>query len=84
MKTDDLAGVYSNPVFERVFEAQQRVYEHLADIFTPLKQIELPRKISPATIRQIREMKRNGVKTKHVSEILGVTEDSVRRYAREK
>ena len=84
VKTDDLAGVYSNPVFERVFEAQQRVYEHLADIFTPLKQIELPRKISPATIRQIREMKRNGVKTKHVSEILGVTEDSVRRYARKK
>src|SRR5262249_3511465 len=56
VKTDVLAGVYSNPVFSRVFEAQRRVYEYLADIFTPPQQVELPRTVSPATIRQIRAM----------------------------
>lgn len=84
VKTDALASVYSNPVFERVFEGQRRVYEYLADIFTPLEEVELPRKISPATIRQIRAMKRNGIKTKKIAEALGVTEDTVRRYARKK
>jgi len=84
VKTDALAGLYSNPVFERVFEAQRRVYEYLADIFTPLEQVELPRKISPATIRQIRAMKKNSIKTKKIAESLGVTEDTVRRYARKR
>ncbi len=84
VKTDALAGLYSNPVFERVFEGQRRVYEYLADIFTPLEQVELPRTISPATIRQIRAMKKNGIKTKKIADVLGVTEDTVRRYARKK
>ena len=84
VKTDALAGLYSNPVFERVFEAQRRVYDYLADIFTPLQEVELPRTISPATIRQIRTMKKNFIKTKKIAEVLGVTEDTVRRYARKK
>lgn len=84
VKTDALAGLYSNPVFERIFQAQRRVYEYLADIFTPLEQVELPRKISPATIRQIRSMKKSGIKTRKVAEVLGVSEDTVRRYARKK
>ncbi len=82
VKTDALAGLYSNPVFPRVFEAQQRVYAYLADIFTPLEEVELPRKISPATIRQIRVMKRSGIKTAKVAEVLGVTVQTVRRYAK--
>ena len=84
VKTDVLAGVYSNPVFERVFQAQRRVYEYLADIFTPLEQVDLPRTISLATIRQIRAMKAGGIKTKKIAEVLGVSEDTVRRYARKK
>jgi len=84
VKSDALAGLYSNPVFERVFEGQRRVYEYLADIFTPLKEVELPRTISHATIRQIRAMKKNFIKTKKIADVLGVTEDTVRRYARKK
>jgi hypothetical protein len=67
-----------------VFDGQRRVYEFLADIFTPLEQVELPRKISPATIRQIRAMKRSGIKTKKIADVLGITEGTVRRYARKK
>jgi hypothetical protein len=84
VKTDALASLYSNPVFERIFVAQQRVYEYLADIFTPLGQVELPRKISPATIRQIRAMKKNCIKTKKIAEVLGVSENTVRRYAQKR
>lgn len=82
VKTDALAGLYSNPVFEKVFRGQQRVYEYLADIFTPLEQVELPRKISPGTISQIKSMKRSGVKTAKIAEALGVTVQTVRRYAK--
>jgi hypothetical protein len=84
VKMDVLAGVYSNPVFERVFQAQRRVYEYLADIFTPLEQVDLPHTISLATIRQIRAMKTGGIKTKKIAEVLGVSEHTVRRYARKK
>lgn len=82
VKTDALSDIYSNRDFVKVFEAQKRVYEYLADIFTPLQEVELPRKISPATIRQIRAMKRNGIKTKSIADALGVTVDTVRRYSR--
>jgi integrase len=82
VKTDALAGLYSNPVFVRIFEAQRRVFDFLADIFTPLEQVELPRKVSPGIIRQIRAMKKNGIKTAKVAEVLGVTVQTVRRYAR--
>lgn len=82
VKTDVLAGVYSNPVFSRVFEAQRRVYDYLADIFTPLEQVELPRKISPAVIRQIRTLKKTGIKTRKIAEVLGLTIQTVRRYFR--
>jgi hypothetical protein len=60
------------------------VYEYLADIFTPLEQVDLPRTISLATVRQIRAMKTGGIKTKKIAEVLGVSEDTVRRYARKK
>jgi integrase len=83
VKTDALAGLYSNPVFPRVFEAQRRVYDYLVDIFTPLEQVELPRKISPATIQQIRAMKKSGIKTAKIAEVLGVNIQTVRRYAKQ-
>jgi integrase len=82
VKTDALAGLYSNPFFPKVFEAQRRVHDYLAEIFTPLNEVELPRKISPATIRQIRSMKKNGIKTAKIAEVLGVTVQTVRRYAK--
>lgn len=84
VKSDMLAGVYSNPVFPRVFEAQDRFWEAWKDIFTPLGEVELPRKISPEQIRQIRRLKRQGVQTKKLAEMFGVCADTIRTYCRKK
>ncbi len=84
VKSDPLAGVYSNPAFQKVFEAQDRMWEVLKDIFTPLGEVELPRKISPATIRQIRSLKRQGIKTKKLAEMFNISPTMVRVYCRKK
>lgn len=84
VKSDPLAGTYSNPVFFRVFEAQDRLWELLKDIFTPLEEVELPRKVSPATIRQIRSLKKQGIKTKKLSEMFGLSPSMIRAYCRKK
>ena len=84
VKTDALAGLYSNPVFLRVFHAQDSLWELLKDIFTPLEEVELPRKTSPATIREIRSLKKQGVKTKNLSELFGISPDRIRVYCRKK
>ncbi len=84
VKSDPLAGAYSNPVFPRVFDAQDRLWELLKDIFTPLEEVELPRKVSPEAIRQIRRLKRQGIKTKKLSEMFGVSPNMIRVYCRKK
>jgi hypothetical protein len=84
VKSDPLAGLYSNPVFSRVFDAQDKLWEFWKDIFTPLEDVELPRKISPETIRQIRSLKRQGIKTKKLSEMFGISPNQVRVYCRKK
>lgn len=84
VKTDALAGVYSNADFEKVFKAQDRLWETWKDIFTPLDEVELPRKITPEDIRQIRRLKRQGVKTKVLAERFGVCADTIRTYCRKK
>ena len=84
VKSDSLAGLYSNPVFTRVFEAQDRLWEVWKDIFTPLEDVELPRKTSPEQIRQIRRLKKQGVQTKKLAEMFGVCTDTIRVYCRKK
>lgn len=84
VKSDPLAGTYSNPVFTRVFDAQDSLWEYLKDIFTPLEEVELPRKVSPETIRQIRRLKRQGIKTKKLSEMFGISTTTIRLYCRKK
>ena len=84
VKSDPLAGTYSNPVFSRVFDAQDKLWEMLNDIFTPLEEVDLPRKVSPETIRQIRSLKRKGIKTKKLSEMFGISPSMIRVYCRKK
>lgn len=84
VKSDALAEVYSNPAFHKVFQAQKRLWEFLSDIFTPLEEVELPRKVSPATIRQIRALKKQGIKTKKLSEMFGLSPSTIRAYCRKK
>lgn len=84
VRTDPLAEVYSNPAFQKVFDAQKRLWELLADIFTPLEEVELPRKVSPATIRQIRSLKKQGIKTEKLSEMFNLSPSMIRVYCRKK
>lgn len=84
VKTDALAGSYSNPDFTKVFAAQDKLWELWKDIFTPLEDVELPRKTSPEQIRQIRRLKKQGVQTKKLAEMFGVCTDTIRVYCRKK
>lgn len=84
VKTDALAGVYSNPVFPKVFEAQDKLWALWKDIFTTLDDVELPRKLSPEAIREIRRLKKQGVQTKKLAEKFGVCADTIRVHCRKK
>ncbi|MBM3995580.1 MAG: hypothetical protein FJ303_15720 [Planctomycetes bacterium] len=84
VKTDALAGIYSNADFDKVFKAQDRFWELLSDIVTPLGEVELPTKLSPDKIKQIRRLKKQGVKTKALAEMFGVCADTIRVHCRKK
>lgn len=84
VKSDMLAGAYSNPVFTRVFDVQDKLWEHWKDIFTPLDDVKLPRKTSPEQIHQIRRLKKQGMNTKKLAEMFGVCADTIRVYCRKK
>ena len=71
VKTDALAAAYSNPVFSNVFDAQDKLWELWKDIFTPLEDVELPCKLSPEAVQQIRLLKKQGVQTKKLAETAG-------------
>ena len=71
-------------MFTRVFDAQDRVWELLQDIFTPLEEVDLPRKTSPETIRQIRLLRKQGIPTKKLAEMFGISLNMIRVYCRRK
>lgn len=84
VKSDGLAGVYSNNAFETVVVAQDKLWEQWQDVFTPLGEVELPRKISPDQIQPIRRLKTQGVQTKKLAEMFGVCADTIRVDCRKK
>ncbi len=83
VKTDELADVYTNRPFQKVFEAQDRIWEYLKEIFTgdfPEQIKVVGAKISLGKIRQIRSLARQGFKTSKIAEVCGVAEQTVRRW----
>jgi len=76
VKTDDLADVYTNRPFKKVFTAQDRVWEFLKDIFEGEAVKEC--KISIGTIRKIKALHAEGVPVKEIAERCGVAESTVR------
>jgi hypothetical protein len=78
---DAQLGLYSNPVFPRVFEAQEKVWAKLSRFMTELGTDVMPRKFSPETIREVRRLKRQGVKTRVIAEQFGMSVNQVNRYA---
>jgi len=81
---DKQIGLYSNPLFPKVFEAQQKVWAKLSNFMTDLSTDVLPRKFTLETIREVRHLKRQGFNTKVIAAQFGMSEDMVRRYARKR
>ena len=79
---DALLGLYSNPVFLKVFEAQKKVWEKLSNFMVDLEPDVMPRKFTPAQIREIRSLKKQGVKTKVIAAQFGMSVNQVNRYAK--
>jgi hypothetical protein len=79
---DKLLGLYSNPLFPRVFTAQDKVWAKLSSFMTDLGTDVMPRKFTPETIREVRRLKRQGVKTKVIAEQFGMSVNQVNRYAK--
>ncbi|MCZ2341654.1 MAG: hypothetical protein LC104_07635 [Bacteroidales bacterium] len=79
---DALLGLYSNPVFPKVFEAQKKVWETLSSVMTDLGTDALPRKFTPEQVREVRHLKRQGVKAKVIAAQIGMSVNQVNRYAR--
>lgn len=79
---DKLIGLYSNPLFPKVFEAQAKVWAKLSIFMTGLGVDALPRKFTPEQVREIRRLKRQGVKSKVIAEQFGMSVNQINRYAR--
>lgn len=79
---DKLLGLYSNPLFPRVFTAQDKVWAKLSAFMIDLGTDVMPRKFTPETIREVRRLKRQGVKTKVIAEQFNMSVNQVNRYAR--
>lgn len=85
---DALLDLYTNRPFAKVFSAIERVGEKLRPLWSgvefpfPDQSEKSGPKISLATIRRIQAMKRQGYKTGYVAEKLGVSTETVRRWAK--
>jgi hypothetical protein len=84
---DRLLDVYTNRPFAKVFEALDRVGEQLRPVFATVA-LPFPEKlsrggpnISRSKIRQIQELKREGLKTGAIAKRVGVSPETVRRWA---
>lgn len=77
-------GSYTNPIFTRVFEAQEKVWNLLKDVLVDTEPVDLPRKLSNREVLEIRRLKRSGTKTKWLSRKYQVSEDTIRRIGRKK
>ncbi len=81
---DAQLGLYSNPVFPKVFAAQRKVWEKLSRFMTDLGTGALPRKFTPEQVREVRRLKRQGIKTTVIAAQFGMSVNQVNRYARDK
>ncbi len=86
---DEHSERYSNRNFKRVFRAQMKARKYLAPMFAavadpfPDDQRTKHPALSLGTIRKIKTMRQRGFKTAAVAKELNVSEETVRRYARE-
>jgi hypothetical protein len=89
VKTDDLADVYTNRPFGKMFAALRQVEKYLQPMFdaTPVDPYPEKRKmggpnITPGQIQRIRKMRQQGYKVLKIAEDVGVTRQTVHRYSK--
>ena len=88
VKSDDLLEAYTNRPFAKVFEAIDRVGERLRPLWACVS-VPFPERrqrggptISPGKINRIQAMKRQGYKVGYIAEQVGVSTETVRRWAK--
>jgi hypothetical protein len=86
VRSDELADVYTNRPFDRVFLALDRIWEHLRGIFVGGFGDATPAtaKITIGTIRRIQILSEQGMKPSKIAEVCGVALTTVRRYSKPK
>ena len=65
-----------------MFAAQRKVWDKLSKFMTDLGTDALPRKFTPEQVREIRWLKRQGVKSKLIATMFGMSVNQVNRYAK--
>ena len=84
VKGDDHSEVYSNRHFPKVFRAIRRIGRKLQPLFDAVQEpfpaeVTKPQ-VSPSTIRRIKDLRKQGFKLAKIGEIVGLCEDTVRKY----
>jgi hypothetical protein len=86
---DEHSERYSNRTFKRVFRAQMRARKYLAPMFASVtdpfpedQRVRHPA-LSVGTINKIKTMRRQGFKVAAIAKELNVSQQTVRRYAKE-
>lgn len=84
VSSDELAENYTNRPFEKVFAAQERVWEHLKDVLTgefPAQDAKKPSaKVSVGTVKKIQSLWDEGLTADRIAELSGVGITTVRRH----
>ena len=82
VKADAPAENYTNRPFEKVFAAQERVWEHLKDVMTgdfpPPGAKQVAAKLSRGTVKKMRAMRAEGFTVRQVADHFDVAESTVR------
>lgn len=88
VRTDDLADVYTNRHFDKVFRAQEAVGVHLAGMFAkaadpfPADYRKQHPSLSLGTIKRIRAMRGQGFTIHKIAETVNLPDETVRYYCR--
>ncbi len=86
VKTDELAENYTNRPWEKVFAAQDRVWEFLRDVlsgeFPPQDATKPSQKIALAKVRRIQSLRKRGFTVRKIAELCEVAESTVRQHCR--
>jgi len=87
VESDELADIYTNRPFGRVFEVLREVEEYLQPMFDAVPPEPFPEKrkkggpnITSGQIRRIRSLRKQGFKIKKIAELVGVTTQTVHRH----